>query len=697
MFSSRPASVSNRLMVVLLGLGTLAHFTQGHTQEGSPSADAPATTAPDKATIDTASTRGEAAASSTAAPANPAPSSAAPNLPANVGPRPAADKVVADVTTGVEVGESPPATPAIPDPLLAPLEEPPVPTDLVSGGIEPTPTESVVVNLINRLVERGVLTQGDAAELVSQAQRDAAVATQNASAAALVAADAAMASEEDIVVTHIPDSVKDRLREEIREEIVADLPPPTHFIYSDDYPENGKEAVVGELEEIPSWVRNIRVFGDFRVRYDTTLFPDGNDATGSFPNFNRINSGAPFDVAGFEFSPQLNVDETRQRFRLRARAGFHADIGDGFTIGFRGATGNDNSPVSTNQTLGANFQKYAIWADQAFVRWDGVVGSAVASISAGRFENPFFRTSDIIWDTDVVFDGFTFKATPDVSENLRPFLTAGVFPLFNTGFNFPNNQPDKFKSTDRYLYGAQGGIDFDATREIGVKFAIGYLDFDDIEGRLSDPFVPLSPNDAGSTDDLRPPFAQKGNTYMALRNITPDALNNFGTTDQYQYFGLASAFEVLTYTGRIDLNHWEPFQISLLGEYAMNLGFDESEIAQEALNNRGPVPAPGVPGQYEGGNVAWNAGVQFGKPVLDKRWDMNTVLGYRYIESDAVVDAFNDSDFGLGGTNMEGFSISTKIALTSNTNFQIEWMSANEIAGPPLQTDFFTFDFNASF
>lgn len=614
-----------------------------------------------------------------------------PNLPASVGPRPTEDQPDQPATDQPAPADE---APAMPDPLVTPLEEPPVPTDLVSGGAEPTPTESVVVNLINRLVERGVLTQGDAAELVSQAQRDAAIASQNAAAAALVAADAAMASEEDIVVTHIPGPVKDRLREEIRQEILADLPvQDTHFIVA----ESGKEAVVGELAEAPEWQRNIRLFGDLRLRFDTTRFPDGNDTTGSFPDFHRINTGSPFDIAGFEFSPQLNVDENRNRFRMRARAGLHADIGDGFMIGLRAATGNDSSPVSTNQTLGGNFNKYSLWLDQAFVRWDGAIGSTAVSASAGRFENPFYKTSDIMWDNDVMFDGLVFKASPQIGENLGAFLTAGAFPIFNSGFHFPNNDPDKFESSDRYLYGAQGGVDFVLTKQVEGKLAIGYHDFGDVEGELSDPFVPITANDAGSTDERRPSFAQKGNTYMALRNIVPDPLNNFGTTNQYQYFGLASEFQVLSYNGRIDLNFWEPFQVSLLGEYAMNLGYDKDEIERIALNNRGPVPAADGAGRYEGGNVAWNAGVQFGKPVLAQTWDWNALVGYRFVESDAVLDAFAESDFGLGGTNVEGFTIGAGLAVSPKVSINLRWMSANEIAGPPLKSDILTFDFNAKF
>jgi hypothetical protein len=642
--------------------------------------EAPAAAGPDK------STQTPAATPPVSAPAKPAD-------PASPSAVEAAKGGAKTAATG-EPAEKP-ATPAMPDPLVSPLEDPPVPADLVSDGAEPTPTESVVVNLINRLVERGVLTQGDAAELVSQAQRDAAVASQNAAAAALVAADAAMASEEDIVVTHIPEPVKDRLREEIREEILAELPEvkDTHF----EIAESGKEAVMGGLEPAPAWKEKTRFFGDVRLRYDATRFPGTNDNTGTFPNFNRINTGEPFDVAGFEFSPQLNVDENRSRFRLRARAGFERDLDNGFMVGFRFATGNDARAISVNQTLNAAFSKYEFWLDQAYTRWDGAIGTVPASFSVGRFPNPFFMNSQIIWDGDLNFDGVVGQLTPEVNESLRANLTIGAFPIFNTAFNFPDNQPDKFPSEDRYLYSGEAGVSFVANRDIEGHFALAYHDFDNVEGRLSEPFVPLTPNDAGSTDELRPPFAQKGNTYMALRNIKPDPLNNFGTTNQFQYFGLATPYQILSQSARIDLNHWEPYQISLLGDYAMNLGYDQERLDQLAVNNRGPAKPNGDPGAYEGGNVAWEGSVQFGKPHLDKKWDWNTSMGYRYIESDAVIDGFNVSDFGLGGTNLEGFTIGANVALTPNVFVHLRWMGATEIAGPPMRSDIFFFDFNTSF
>lgn len=698
MFSFSSVVTSRRTSAAALGcsLIALACAPLNAQEAAEQPAPAPAATAP---------AAGSEVETSAATPALETPADRPANLPASAGPRSPEEAIqeIADAVASTAVESVTPKEEAaapepvmVQDPLVSPLEDPPVPVDLLSPeGGEPTPTESVVVNLINRLVERGVLTQADASELAAQAQRDAAVASQNAAAAALVAADAAMATEEDIVVTHIPEPVKDRLREEIREEILADLPSveDTHFVIA----EGGKEAVMGGLEAPPSWQKNIRLFGDFRLRYEATRFPPGNDNTGSFPDFDRINTGDPFDIAGFEFSPQLNVDQDRRRFRLRARAGLQADLGDGFMVGFRGATGSSSSPVSVNQTLGDNFNKLELWLDQAYLRWDGAIGTTATAVSLGRFENPYFKVTDYMWDNDVMFDGLAVKLSPEFSENLNGFLTVGAFPIFSSGFDFPNNEPEKFESTDRYLYGAQSGIGVNMGRNVTGKFALGYHDFDNVQGELSDPYLPLSSSDAGSTDELRPPFAQKGNTYMALRNITPDPLNNFGTTDQFQYFGLASDFEILSYTGRIDLSHWEPFQVSLLGEYAMNVGYDENEVSPIALNNRGPLLPDGTTGTFEGGNIAWNFGVQFGKPVFEKPGDWNTNFGYRYIESDALIDAFANSNFGLGGTNVEGFTVGAGVAVHPRINMEIRWMGASEIAGPPLKSDIIQLDVNAKF
>ncbi len=574
--------------------------------------------------------------------------------------------------------------------LAAPLGmEPPTPPSAPAARGGARPSQNVTINLINRLVERGVLTKADAAELIAQAEADAEQAKAEAEAEQGLAVD-----DDTVRVTYVPEPVKAEIREQLKDMVLA----------------QARDEGWASPRTMPDWVSRFKLFGDVRLRYEGVFFPYGNDNTGSFPNFNAINTGAPFDISGTQFSPQHNVDQERQRLRLRARLGFDVNLDGGFAAGLRIATGESNTPTSTNQTLGVanqgqggNFSKYSLWLDRGFLKYE-VGGDPESDLAFlfGRFDNPFFSASEIIWDEDVGFDGIAVKGRYQIFEGVSIFAAGGAFPVFSTDYNFASNQPAKFESDDKWLYAAQIGLDVKPSKDFNAKFAAAVYDFNKVEGRRSTPYIPLTSQDASDADNTRPSFAQKGNTYMAIRDIIPSALNNFGTTQQYQYFGLASPFKVVSYSGRLDFNHFEPLQISLLGEYAVNVDHDHDAVDAIAVNNRGPLPidASGVPtgvGEYEGGNTAWNVSLIVGKPVFEEAGDWNASVGYRYVESDAVVDAFTDSDFNVGGTNVEGYTIGAALALSKQVRLSLRWMSATQIAGPPLKTDVVLFDLSAKF
>jgi hypothetical protein len=591
----------------------------------------------------------------------------------------------------------------------APVDESP---SLGSGTLGPTeppsPSQSVTVNLINKLVQRGILSKEDAADMIKQAEAEADVARQVAQAdmfaiaqvaavqaasdqIAVAQAANAPAGPDDVRVTYVPEPVKMQIKEEIKLELATERA--------------GNTWATGLV--IPTWVGRVRPFADLRLRYEGDFFPTGNDATGAFPNFNAINTGAPFDVTGNQFAPQFNVDENRNRFRIRARFGADLDLGEDFTSGFRIATGENNSPVTTNQTFGlanqgqgGNFSKYAIWLDRAFLKYEiGKGTDKNFQAWAGRFDNPFFSTPTI-WDDDLGFDGIAGKIKYEIVPGVIPFVTGGAFPVYNTDFNFSSNQPTKFKSYDKFLFAIQSGIEWKPTPDWNLKVAAAYYYFQNIEGKLSTPYTPQSASDASDTDNSRPSFAQKGNTYMAIRNIVPDASNDFGAINQWQYYGLATKFENLAITGRLDYNGFEPVQVSIVGEFIQNLAFNEADINLIAVNNRGAIDPNNIDdqiGSFEGSGTAWYIEARVGMPALAKRWDWQLGFGYRWIGSDAVVDGFNDSDFGLGGTNMKGFTAGGSVALSQNVWMSLRWMGADSIAGPQFDTNIIQLDLNSRF
>src|SRR4051812_32771110 len=93
-----------------------------------------------------------------------------------------------------------------------------------------------------------------------------------------------------------------------------------------------------------------------------------------------------------------------------------------------------------------------------------------------------------------------------------PLLNSGALSVFNTDFNFATNNPSKFRSEDKWLYGGQVGANIKITKDLSAKAASSYYYFYNTQGRLSDPFTPLTAQDQGNTDDSRPSSAQNGNT-----------------------------------------------------------------------------------------------------------------------------------------------------------------------------------------
>ncbi|MDI4239613.1 putative porin, partial [Bradyrhizobium sp. Arg237L] len=65
--------------------------------------------------------------------------------------------------------------------------------------------------------------------------------------------------------------------------------------------------------------------------------------------------------------------------------------------------------------------------------------------------------------------------------------------------------------------------------------------------------------------------------------------------------------------------------------------------------------------------------------------------------SDATLDAFADSDFGLGGTNLKGYFLGANVGLSENVWASMRWLSANNIAGSPYAVDVLLVDLNAKF
>jgi Putative porin len=503
---------------------------------------------------------------------------------------------------------------------------------------------STTTNLVNLLVQEGVLSKDKAESLLKQAAQDAVKAKEKDAAAASSPTDSNDAIDEKMVrVQYVPDIVKAEMKEEIKKEVMTKL--------------NYK---AGARLGMPEWIDNLVWEGSMRLRAQADRFPDGNPTP---LNFNTAN--------GTDLS---NTTEDRNRLRLRAQLGVKAEINDWITTGIRVTTGGLNDPISPNQTQETASSKYTIGLDRAYVSakikpWMNVVG--------GRFANPWFST-DLMWDPDLAFDGIAASFTPKINDKLSSFITVGAFPLEEIEKSSTN------ESDSKWLYGAQGGIKWAFGNKSSATLGIAYYDFKDVEGRSNGfNFGPDGPYSATA-----PAFRTKGNSVFDI--------NGGQTALGGEIYGLSSKFRELNITGQVDLANFDPVHIIITGDYVKNLGFDDGEIARRT----------GQPSPKEQTD-AYQAKLLVGMPNTYKAGEWQTFLAYKRIEADSMLDSFTDSDFYLGGTNAKGWILGGSYGIDKNAWITARWFSADEISprktfvsGPqlsPLSIDVFMLDLNTKF
>lgn len=543
------------------------------------------------------------------------------------------------------------------------------------------PVETVTEELIRLLADRFALSQKDANRLIKRLRDEQvqAAAKADTSPAALAAAQPPAAEPKGRVrIVYLPETEKKRIREEVREEVIA----------------QAKAENWAQPYTLPGWVKNVQIDGDVRLRGEFDYLDPSNSP--QFINFQSINSGLPLNTnppVGQPLSfPVINSTEDRQQPRVRARLGILANVSDNLSGAVRVTTGNTSNPVSPNQTLGNDFNKFSLVIDRAYFNYRP---SKDLSLWGGRIPSPWLST-ELVWDDDLGFDGLAGQYRHAWTDTLSQVVTAGVFSVENTDFNYPATSLQKGNSRDKWLLGIQTGAEWKLSDRTLLKGALAFYDYVDIEGELSKPCYAPSTNVSCDSDASRPLFVQKGNTLFALRDLvvlTP-------SDPTYQYFGLASEFRLLDINARLDRSFQDGKHLVVDLDGVYNFGYDAGEIRKRIpVNNFGSCPAddPGCSPPFDGGNYGFLVNVLWGVPKIVDRGQWNVFFGYRRLESDAVLDAFTDSDFHLGGTNAKGFHLGGGWGIARNAWLSARWLSATEVTGAPYSADVLQLDLNSRF
>ncbi|RAS38958.1 putative porin [Paraburkholderia bryophila] len=555
------------------------------------------------------------------------------------------------------------------------------------------PTESTVINLINLLVKRGVLTQQNANDLIREARAETAqakatsgraVAGVGAAGAAGMAVVNAPTQPGDVAVPYVPQVVRDQIRDQVKQEVVA----------------QAKAENWAQPNTFPDWVSRIKLDGDLRVRDEFHFY--GSRNANNVTNFAAINQGGGFDINGNTNTAQLPTQNTTQNRnnleRYRARLGVTALLSDEFSAGIQLASGNDNGPVSTTATAGGGFAKKNIWLNKAFFRYQP---NSWLNVVAGRFDNPFF-TSDLLFSNDLEMDGLaaSFRHALPINPDVTLFGTFGVFPIQYTSENFPSNSTSKVGSDTKWMFGAQLGAEWKIDQQNRLKGALAYYDYQNMRGTLSSPCALYLGATNCSTDNEAPAFLQGGNTLVALRNIVQNPNLAPGMTPEPQLFGLAYNYRLLDIKAQWDTVLADRVKVRLDGEFVRNLAYNTNKAFGAAtlpVNNYEATTVNASQSDYRSGPNGYLAKVTFGEPDPSSKGQWNFSVAYKYLQPDATLDAFNDPDFHLGGTNARGYILGAAYAVARDTWLSARYLSAKEVYGPPVSIDVLQIELNARF
>jgi polyhydroxyalkanoate synthesis regulator phasin len=504
---------------------------------------------------------------------------------------------------------------------------------------------NTVINLLDGLVKKGVLTKEQAQAMVDDAQAKAA-------AQAKAQADQDKAEQGAVRVPYVPEIVKDQIEQDVSQQLRGEV--------TQDVVAQARTEKWGVAAALPDWITSLHIHGDMRVRYEDDLYANDN-AQGQYLNFPAVNAAGGIEKAGD--NALLNTSTDHERERVRLRLGMDEQVTDGIKVGLLFGFDNQSFAVSTNQTLGGYNQNYPLAVYQAYIRYDASSATNLPwmTVAGGRVSNPFYSTA-LIWYPDLQFDGtygtwrLGLGGSGDTPRNV--FFTAGAFPVQDVALN-----PDK------WMYASQLGLDWPWQNGGRARIAATYYYFQNITGVR---------NTVDSTLEnyTAPAILQKGNTLFDISNNPGDPTVNL--------FALAADYHELNVTAGLDIPAGT-HKFSLTGDYVNNIGYSENAVFQRTGLL---VPKRGV---------GYLAELAFGSPITGPAGSWQGSMSYRYLQRDAVVDAFADQDFHLGGTDAQGYILRADWWFRNRTSLSLRYFSANAIDGPPLGIDVIFVDINTSF
>lgn len=496
------------------------------------------------------------------------------------------------------------------------------------------PTDPSTLDILDVLVEKGVLSRDDANSVLAEARKR---------------------SEGDSVVRvpYVPDAIRNQIRDEVKREVVA----------------TAKQEGWAQPGALPEWLDRFRFHGEMRMRGDAMGF--GKNNTPLILDINRINEDGAYFTD--DVLPLVTTTEDRYRMRVRARFGVDSRLTDHVEAGVRFVTGNLVEGVDANQTLTGNFGRFVVGMDRAYIRvspFDRGTRFGGTNVVVGKFANPFF-SSELLFDQDLQFEGVAGTvnvAFGDGEGAPSAFLTGGLFPM----------EEWDFTKHDKYMLAGQIGLAGSPVAGVRLRAAAAYYDFNNTQGQY---------NTQGLRDNdfTAPGRVRFGNSVFNFRR-------DGGVVNTVK-FGLASEFKVgaVTASGEFDVT---PTLVATVDVEALkNVGFKRQDLVDRQVPASSGDTAwyarLGIGHPDIGQAGAWNFNASYRRLEADSTLDLFT-------DTDFGLGGTDQKGFLVQGSWGVAKNLWLTGSWYSARTIDLRDPRTGAVA-PPIDTDTFMIDLNARF
>jgi uncharacterized coiled-coil protein SlyX len=306
----------------------------------------------------------------------------------------------------------------------------------------------------------------------------------------------------------------------------------------------------------------------------------------------------------------------RNRERLRARIGATFRYSDELSATIRLASGNPDDPISTNQTFTDEFTRKPISLDWAYVTFAPGktfgIRPGLISLTGGKFAVPQFRVGELVFDDDLSVEGFS-EVFQVLPQKVGPLDQIRIF-VEQWSFNEASNEQDG------WVFGGQVN-------------PVGQVGPVQVEAGVAQWWY------------LNPDFiAQALNTNDALFNT------NLVITEDDMIVAYRSGFNLTNVTLQATLPN-------VVYQMPLRFFFDYVHNWQAATTQSNGV----------------QLGAKLGQTKVRGDWAVAAL--WEHLEQEATVSSFTWSDFGFGGTNVQGpvfqadYQLLDPLTLTAKTFF----------------------------